>query len=129
MILNQANLQKWLVRLCSEENYSLGRLVYTLVSDEELHRINVEFLNHDTLTDIITFDYCTRNVVFGEIFVSIERVKENSEALGVDFYHELKRILAHGLLHLVGYADKMPLEKKLMTLKEDYYLSLLPEFE
>lgn len=120
-------LRKWFLRTIEEEDYLLGKLSYTLLNDKELHQINLEFLNHDTLTDIITFDYNQGNIIFGEIYISLDRVAENASLHHVTFHEELHRILIHGLLHLLSYKDKDPEDKKLMTQKEDYYLSLLPQ--
>lgn len=116
----------WLKNTIHEEDFLLGKLQYTFLNDEELHQINMNFLNHDTYTDIITFDYNQGFYIIGEIFISLDRVEENSKTNQVSFQEELHRILVHGLLHLLGYKDKSPNEKSIMTSKEDYYLSLLP---
>jgi len=110
-----------------EENYVLGKLSYTFLNDNDLHKINVEFLDHDTLTDIITFDYNRGNIIIGEIYMSVDRIEENAVKNEVSFEKEFNRILIHGLLHLMGYKDKEPEDKFLMTQKEDYYLSLQPQ--
>lgn len=120
-------LRKWFSTTIDSEDFILGKISYTLLNDSDLHSINMEFLNHDTLTDIITFDYNKGNIVFGEIYISLDRVEENAILHSVHFEFELYRILIHGLLHLLGYKDKAPEDKKLMTRKEDYYLSLLPQ--
>ncbi|WP_216664183.1 rRNA maturation RNase YbeY [Lentimicrobium sp. S6] len=117
----------WLLKAIEEENYVLGKLTYTFLTDVDLHKINVEFLDHDTFTDIITFDYNRGNMIIGEIYMSIDRIKENSVKNNVTFAQEFDRILIHGLLHLLGYKDKDPDDKILMTQKEDYYLSLQPQ--
>lgn len=117
----------WLLKAIEEENYVLGKLSYTFLSDEQLHEINVEFLDHDTFTDIITFDYNRGNMIIGEIYMSLDRIEENSIKNKVTFDQEFDRILIHGLLHLLGYKDKDPADKILMTQKEDYYLSLQPQ--
>jgi rRNA maturation RNase YbeY len=116
----------WLEKTIREEGFVLGKLQYVFLSDDDLHQINVDFLNHDTYTDIITFDYNRNEFIFGEIYISIDRVEENAQKNHIDFEMELHRILVHGLLHLLGYKDKSPNEKSIMTSKEDYYLSLLP---
>ena len=87
--------------------------------DEYLHKINVEYLQHDTLTDIITFDYTEGKVLHSDIYISVERVKENAEIFKVPFQRELLRVLAHGLLHLCGYKDKTPKDSALMRQKEE----------
>ena len=117
----------WLLKAIEEENYVLGKLTYTFLNDEELHKINVEFLDHDTFTDIITFDYNRGNMIIGEIYMSLDRIEENSIKNSVLYEQEFDRILIHGLLHLLGYKDKDPNDKILMTQKEDYYLSLQPQ--
>lgn len=124
----EIQIQAWLAHLALSENFKIGKLSYIFVDDEKLHSINLEFLNHDTYTDIITFDYNQGSFVFGEIYVSMDRISENSKLQNQDFKTELYRIIAHGLLHLVGYKDKSPTDKMIMTQKEDYYLSLLPQF-
>ena len=117
----------WLLKAIEEENYVLGKLSYTFLTDEDLHKINVEFLDHDTFTDIITFDYNRGNMIIGEIYMSLDRIEENAMKNEVTFDQEFDRILIHGLLHLLGYKDKDPADKILMTQKEDYYLSLQPQ--
>ena len=93
--------------------------------DNYLHKLNVEFLQHDTLTDIISFDYSVGKELHGDIFISIERVEDNAQDLGVDFEAELHRVMMHGILHYCGYKDKSKEDKKLMRQKEDFYLSKL----
>jgi probable rRNA maturation factor len=121
-------LTQWLKNCAQNEKWIISRLSYTFLTDEALHQMNMKFLNHDTFTDIITFDYNVERFIIGEIYISLDRVDENARNLQLPFNQELSRILIHGLLHLMGYADKLPLEKKLMTSKEDYYLSLQPSF-
>lgn len=120
-------LRKWFHNTIKEEAFVLGKLSYTFLNDNDLHQINLDFLHHDTLTDIITFDYNQDHIIFGEIYISLDRVSENANNHKVSFETELHRILIHGLLHLLSYKDKDPMDKKLMTEKEDYYLSLLPQ--
>jgi len=122
-----AKTSLWLKNTIHEEDFLLGKLQYVFLNDDDLHKINIDFLDHDTYTDIITFDYNQDNFVIGEIYISIDRVNENAENNQLDFYDELHRILVHGLLHLLGYKDKSLKEKSIMTSKEDYYLSLLPQ--
>ncbi len=117
----------WLLKAIEEENYVFGKLSYTFLKDAELHKINMEFLDHDTYTDIITFDYNRGNMIIGEIYMSLDMIQENSIKNKVSFEDEFNRILIHGLLHLLGYKDKDPDDKILMTQKEDYYLSLQPQ--
>ncbi len=122
-----SDLRLWIITTAREEDYSVDEIGFTFVNDQELHKINVEFLNHDTFTDIITFDYGSENAIAGEIYISLDRVNENAEKFQQNIKHEIHRIIIHGVLHLLGYKDKSPEEKTQMTSKEDYYLSLLPD--
>ena len=115
--------KKWLNQVISNEAKEEGDITYIFCDDDYLLEKNIRFLNHNTLTDVITFDYCEGNSVSGDIFISIERVKENSEIFKVDFLTELNRVMVHGLLHLLGYKDKTEKESNLMRKKENYYLS------
>jgi rRNA maturation RNase YbeY len=115
--------KKWLNQVISNEAKVEGDITYIFCNDDYLLEKNIRFLNHNTLTDVITFDYCEGNSVSGDIFISIERVKENSEVFKVDFLTELNRVMVHGLLHLLGYKDKTEKESNLMRKKENYYLS------
>ncbi len=117
----------WLKNAIHKEAFVLGKLHYTFLNDDDLYKINLQYLNHDTYTDIITFDYNRDYYIFGEVYISLDRILENAHKNEVDFNQELHRILIHGLLHLLGYKDKSPNEKTIMTSKEDYYLSLLPQ--
>ena len=115
--------KKWLNQVISNEAKREGDITYIFCDDDYLLEKNIRFLNHNTLTDVITFDYCEGNSVSGDIFISIERVKENSEVFKVDFLTELNRVMVHGLLHLLGYKDKTERESNFMRKKENYYLS------
>jgi len=115
--------KKWFNQVISNEAKEEGDITYIFCDDDYLLEKNIRFLNHNTLTDVITFDYCEGNSVSGDIFISIERVKENSEVFKVDFLTELNRVMVHGLLHLLGYKDKTERESNLMRKKENYYLS------
>jgi probable rRNA maturation factor len=116
----------WLKQACESEKRQLGELGYNFCSDNFLLDMNKQHLNHDYYTDIITFDFSEGKLVSGDIYISIERVKENAKTENTTFKTELKRVIIHGLLHLCGYKDKSPKEAKLMRQKEDYYLSLWP---
>jgi rRNA maturation RNase YbeY len=116
---NKTQLKKWISAIIKNENKKEGKINYLFCTDKELHKINREFLNHDTYTDIITFDYSESNKVSGEIYISSERVKENSQKLKTEFESELRRVIIHGVLHLCGYKDKNPAQKKEMRDKED----------
>ena len=124
--LNWRSLRNWITKTVSDEGYIIGDLSFVFCDDAYLHKINLEFLEHDTLTDIVTFDYSSENIVSGEIYISAERVEENANQFSQEFDLEIHRIIIHGVLHLLGYKDKTPKDKLLMTNKEDYYLSLPP---
>jgi rRNA maturation RNase YbeY len=112
----------WLNEVARQEGKRILELTYIFCSDDYLLQINQEYLNHDTLTDIVTFDNSEDpNKIEGDIFISIDRVKENGDALGTK-ETELGRVMVHGLLHLLGYKDKKKEDKVLMTEKEDFYI-------
>ncbi len=115
---------EWLEATIEAEGHQAETIQYVFTSDDYLLDLNREYLNHDTYTDIITFDYCEGEMIMGDIFISIDRIKENAEKLDIPFQDELHRVMVHGVLHLCGYKDKSPTEKAQMTEKEDYYLSL-----
>jgi probable rRNA maturation factor len=119
----QAERKQWLAELITAEGKSLKEVNYIFVTDEALLKINIDFLQHDYYTDIITFDYCKNNKIHGDIFVSLPRVLDNAQMLNTAPETELNRVLAHGLLHLCGYKDKSPSEEQLMRQKEDFYLA------
>lgn len=110
--------KKWLKSTAEAEGFKIKALNYIFCNDQYLNSINREFLNHDDFTDIITFDNSetTRNIE-GDIYISIERVKQNAETFGTSFYIELSRIIIHGLLHLTGHKDKLPKRKSFYDLK------------
>ena len=115
---------RWIINSIINEGKRVGGVSFVFCSDEYLLEKNIQFLDHDTYTDIITFDYCEGDIISGDIFVSVERVIENANAFGVDFEDELDRVLIHGVLHLAGYQDKSKEEVNTMREKEDFYLSL-----
>ncbi len=121
--LDENELKNWINKTIVEEGKTSGDLSFIFCSDEYLLTINKQYLEHDYYTDIITFDYVEDDIISGDIFISIERVSENAEKYKVTFKNELSRIIIHGVLHLLGYKDKEPSEKEIMTAKEDYYLS------
>jgi probable rRNA maturation factor len=112
----------WLTSIISQENYNEGEVSIVFCDDEFLHKLNVEFLNHDTLTDVISFDYSIGKEIHGEIFISIERVRENAYEFNQNFDTELSRVMAHGVLHYCGYKDKSTSEAAIMRSKEEFYL-------
>lgn len=114
----------WLNDVCVAEGKSLEAVSYIFCSDEYLLEMNRLYLNHDYYTDVITFDYCEADAVSGDVFISIDRVEENAQTVGVSKQDELHRVMVHGVLHLIGYGDKSEADKEQMTQKEDYYLSL-----
>ena len=116
-------LKKWLKKVAETEGFKMKNLNYIFCSDEYLHKINVEYLEHDTYTDIITFDNSEEESdIEGDIFVSIERIKDNSQELKTVFEDEFKRVLVHGLLHLCGYDDHSDEDELMMRNKEDFYI-------
>ena len=121
---NSEELKSWISKVILEENCNEGDINYIFCSDEYLHKINVEFLNHDTLTDIISFDYSVGKELHGDIYISVDRVTENASDYGTKFNDELDRVIIHGILHYCGYKDKTKDEENLMRSKEDYYLSI-----
>ena len=116
---NEAKYEDWVSRIIESEGFDEGEINYIFCDDEYLHKINVEYLDHDTLTDIISFDYTVGNLIQGDIFVSVERVKDNANDFNVSFEEELKRVLSHGVLHYCGYKDKSPEDEALMRSKEE----------
>lgn len=110
--------------LIKSEQKNKGEITFIFCSDKYLLEINKEYLQHDYYTDVITFDYSENNIISGDIFISIDRVKENADTYKVSFENELYRVMLHGVLHLVGYNDKTKEEQKIMRQKEDEYLNL-----
>ncbi|WP_370899070.1 rRNA maturation RNase YbeY [Chryseobacterium gossypii] len=115
--------KKWLEEIILSENKKLGDINYIFCDDEYLLKINQDYLQHDYYTDIITFDYVKGKTISGEIFVSLQRISDNASTLSKNYEEELKRVLAHGILHLCGYKDKTEEEEKEMRRKEDFYLA------
>jgi probable rRNA maturation factor len=114
--------RNWIKQIIAAEKKKPGSLSFVFTSDAALLEVNKQFLNHTTYTDIITFDYCEREVVNGDILISVERVKENAKKFGVTPVGELKRVMIHGVLHLCGYKDKSKADAALMRKKEDWAL-------
>jgi rRNA maturation RNase YbeY len=121
---NEEAIEAWLGNVIVSEKKKEGEINYIFCDDEYLHKINVEYLDHDTLTDIISFDYSMGNELHGDIFVSVERVKDNATDFNVSFEEELKRVLVHGILHYCGYKDKGEAEELLMRSKEDEKIAM-----
>lgn len=123
-------LQAWIINTIEREKGSLENINFILSSDTFIHKINLEYLNHDTYTDIITFEYNEPGQsILSDIYISLDRCRENAVTYKAKLTDEIHRILIHGVLHLLGYKDKAPAEKKQMTSKEDYYLSLRSNFQ
>ncbi|WP_456424600.1 rRNA maturation RNase YbeY [Lutibacter sp.] len=122
---NEEVLKNWISTCIDSHGFKEGELNYIFCDDEYLLKLNIEFLNHDTLTDILSFDYTMGKLIGGDIFISIERVKENAKKYNQVFDNELNRVVIHGVLHFMGYYDKTAEEKKIMRNKEDICLTLL----
>ena len=120
---NRSGLKKFIETLFKKEKKQLGSLNYIFCSDKSLLEINQEFLNHNYYTDILSFDLSDSKLTEAEIYISIDRVKENARNLGISFKSELLRVIFHGALHLCGLGDKTSIEKKKIREKEDYYLN------
>lgn len=124
-ILEQEDVYvSWIETIVESENKILGEISYIFCDDDFLHNINMQYLNHDTLTDIISFDYTEGDIISGDIFISIERVEDNANDFKVSFDEELKRVLAHGVLHYCGYKDKSDSDALIMRAKEEEKIKL-----
>ncbi len=123
-LVNEEAFKNWIIDIVDSEASAVGEINYVFCDDDYLHKINVEYLNHDTLTDIISFDYTVGNLIQGDIFISIERVKDNANDFNVSFEEELKRVMAHGVLHYCGYKDKTDADVELMRQKEEEKIKL-----
>jgi probable rRNA maturation factor len=121
---NEEAVATWLSAVIVSENKTEGEINYIFCDDEYLHKINVEYLDHDTLTDVISFDYTMGNEISGDVFVSVERVLDNSKDYNTSFDEELKRVLVHGVLHYCGYKDKSEADEILMRSKEEEKLAM-----
>ena len=115
----------WIEKCIKNKNFTFDEINYIFVDDIYLHKMNMEYLQHDTYTDIITFDYSVGNKLSADIYISIDRIKENSEKFNTDFYNELARVMIHGVLHLMKYNDHTDKEKKQMRSLEDTCLKEL----
>lgn len=114
-----ALIKKWIEKVAAKEKRTIGDLSYVFMSDEELLKINQQFLKHNTYTDIITFDYSENKKISGEIFISVDRVEENAKKMGTTFEDEIHRVIIHGVLHLCGYKDKTKIDSDNMRKQED----------
>ncbi|MES2240822.1 MAG: rRNA maturation RNase YbeY [Bacteroidota bacterium] len=121
---NEEAVASWLSAVIASEKKNEGEINYIFCDDDYLHKINVEYLDHETLTDIISFDYTVGNEINGDIFISVERVQDNAKDFNVSFEEELKRVLVHGVLHYCGYKDKGDEDERLMRSKEDEKIAM-----
>ena len=121
---NEDRLAKWISQAIISEGFKEGDLNYVFCNDDYLYNLNVEFLKHDTLTDIISFDYSFGKVIQGDIFISVDRVMDNANDFAVPFVEELHRVMIHGILHFCGHKDKSDDEERSMRNRENYYLNL-----
>lgn len=124
---NEESITDWITRTIKKEGFKTGDLSYNFLTDDALLKLNITYLQHDFYTDIISFDYTMGKLISGEMFISIDRVRENAAEYSNTFLAELHRVIIHGVLHYCGYKDKTDTEIKEMRAKEDYYLSLLTE--
>ncbi|MDT7831378.1 rRNA maturation RNase YbeY [Flavobacteriaceae bacterium S356] len=122
---NEEVIANWITKVLEVEGYECDDVNYIFCDDEYLHELNVKYLNHDTLTDIISFDNSMEKKVAGDIFISTERVAENAKSFNVSFNEELSRVIIHGMLHFMGYKDKTEEESREMRTKENEAISLL----
>ncbi len=121
---NEDAFSNWISAIIISESKKEGDINYIFCDDDYLHKINLEYLEHDTLTDVISFDYSIGNELHGDIFISIERVKENALDFEVDFINELKRVMAHGVLHYCSYKDKNESDAAIMRAKEEEKINM-----
>ena len=124
IIEDESLYNDWIDKLVSKHNFILGDITYVFCDDAYLHEMNIKFLNHDTLTDIITFDYSEDTIVSGDLFISIQRLQDNAADFNTDFKNELLRVMSHGVLHLMGYKDKTEKDVLLMRSLEEEAISL-----
>ncbi len=124
---NENIISEWISETISSEGFTAGKITYIFCDDEYLNKINLEFLNHDTLTDIISFDNRLGKQINGEIYISVERVRENAKIYKTNFKDELQRVMIHGILHFCGYNDKSDAETKIMRNKEEESLGRLTQ--
>lgn len=124
---DKTRLKAWIKTVTEKEKHRLGDINYIFCSDDELLEINIQHLNHNTYTDIITFDYTEGDRISSDIFISIDRVEENAKKFKVSFEEELHRVMIHGILHLCGYKDKTKADAELMRKKENASLKLFPD--
>ena len=123
-LTTKTKIASWISKSIVNESFKEGDINYIFCNDDYLLNINIKHLKHNELTDIISYDYSLEKILSGDIFISIDRVRENALKYEVNFDDELQRVIIHGILHFCGYKDKTKEDKRLMRKKEDYYLSL-----
>lgn len=123
-LTNESRYGDWISRVIQSEGKKEGEISYVFCDDAYLHEMNVQYLQHDTLTDIISFDYSLGNEISGDIFISVERVQDNAVDFNAAFEEELLRVMAHGVLHYCGYKDKSPEDETLMRTKEEEKIAM-----
>lgn len=124
ILTTASEVEKWLDEIATSHNYGIKDLIYTFVDNKRILDINKRFLNHDYFTDIITFDYCKGRKVLGEIFISVDQIKIQAKEYAVEFEEEFLRVVAHGLLHLIGFDDKKEEDRQMMRKEEEKCLVL-----
>ena len=123
-LTNETQIENWISKVIQSENKTTGEISYIFCNDDYLLKLNQEHLNHDTLTDIISFDYTLGNELSGDIFISVERVQDNANDYKVTFENELLRVMVHGVLHYCGYKDKTEKDEAIMRIKEEEKLQM-----
>lgn len=123
---SELEISNWIAGVITSEKRKEGEINYIFCNDDYLYRLNVEFLDHDTLTDIISFDHSLGKILHGDVYISVERAKDNAKEFGVSFDEEVRRLIVHGVLHYCGFKDKTAEDAKIMRDKEDFYLRQLP---
>ena len=125
LLKDKTKLKKWITEVVEKQKKRVGDIGYLFCDDEYILQVNREYLDHDTYTDIITFDYVEGDIISGDILISIDRVGENAKTFGCTFEHELHRVIIHGVLHLLGGKDKTPAEAAAMRKKENQALKIM----
>ena len=123
--IKRREISNWIKSVAASHNKKIGEIAYIFCSDKKMLEINMQYLNHDYYTDIITFDYSENNIISGDLFISLDTVQSNAEKFATDYNEELCRVIIHGILHLCGYNDKSVGDEKVMREKEDEALKQL----
>ncbi len=125
--INKTKCSKWIKDIALSHDKKIGEIVYIFCSDEYILQVNKDYLQHDYYTDVITFDYSDTKKIAGDIFISLDTIKSNSEQFNTEYNDELARIIIHGILHLCGFKDKQPAHKQEMTKQENTALAVIPD--